>query len=129
MGTASLTMQDVFGPRAGGSVTTSARVTAGGPRVVSGGPVGEGMNGDLARAFTVSATSNPLYGFVVLALMLVGLAFLARRVGTVEEFRDIRLSVYNIIVISLAAIIGINFWKVLLTRFPVPHITPAVLAT
>jgi len=123
-------MQDVFGPRYGGSPSTSARATAGGPRTVSGGPgTGGQVNGDLQRAFTVSATSNPLYGFVVLALMLVALAFLARRVGTVEEFRDIRLSVYNILVISLAAIIGIDFWKVLLTRFPVPHITPAVLAT
>ncbi len=127
MAVATLTVQDVFGPRAGGSPTTSVRATSGAtPK--SPGPTGEAMTGDLGRAFTVAASSNPLYGFVVLAVMLVGLALLAQRVGTQEEFRNVRLSVFNVVVISLAAIIGILFWKVLFTKFPVPHITPAILA-
>lgn len=127
MAVSTLSIQDVFGPRAGGTATTSVRATAGAtPRAA---PTGEAVQGDLARAFTVAATSNPLYGFVVLAVMLVGLSLLAQRVGTQEEFRNVRLSVFNVLVISLAAIIGIAFWKVLFTRFPVPHITPVVLAT
>jgi hypothetical protein len=76
----------------------------------------------------VAAASNPLYGIVVLAALLVGLSLLAQRVGTQEEFRNVRLSAYNVVVIGLAAIVGILFWKVLLTRFPIPHLTPAVLA-
>lgn len=127
MAVATLTIADVFGPRAGGTPTTSVRATAGAsPRSPS--PTGEAISGDLGRAFTVAAASNPLYGFVVLAVLLVALSLLSQRVGTQEEFRNIRLSVFNVVVISLAAMIGILFWKVLFTRFPVPHITPAVLA-
>lgn len=129
MAVQTLSVQDLYS-RAGTTPSTSTRATAGAtPRTPA--PTGEaGMaNGDLARAFATIGMSNPLYGFAVLALMLVGLSLLAQRVGTVEEFRDVRLSVYNVIVISLAAIIGINFWKVIFTRFPVPHITPVVLAT
>lgn len=126
MAVATLGVQDVYG-RAGITPTLSARATAGAtPRTSA--PTGEAMNGDLARAFNVAAASNPIYGAVVLALMLVGLSLLAQRIGTVEEFRNVRLSAFNVVVISLASIIGILFWKVLFTRFPVPHITPAILA-
>lgn len=123
-----LTVSDLYA-RAGRSPSTSTTATPGatpGRRVQTDG--GGKINDDLARAFVVSAASNPVYGAVVLGLLLVALGFIARRVGTLEEFREIRLSVYNVIVISLAAMIGILFWKVLFTKFPVPHITPAVLA-
>lgn len=133
MAVQALTLQDVYGPRSGRMASTSATATPG-----ATAPAGRGF----ARAaltpqergatngmdFTASASSKPLYGVAVLAALLVGLSLLAQRVGSTEEFREVRLSVYNVIVIGLAAIVGILFWKVLFTRFPVPHITPAVLA-
>ena len=74
------------------------------------------------------AAARPLYGIAVLAVLLVGLSLLAKHFGTEDEFREIRLSAYNVIVIGLAAIVGILFWKVLLTRVQIPHLTAAVLA-
>jgi len=132
MAVQSLTLQDVYGPRSGRMASTSATATPG-----ATAPAGRGFRAALTPQergaaggmdFTAGAASKPLYGVAVLAALLVGLSLLAQRVGTQEDFREVRLSVYNVIVIGLAAIVGILFWKVLFTRFPVPHITPAVLA-
>lgn len=133
MAVQSLSLQDVYGPRSGRAASTSATATPGATTSAGRGfraaltpqERGAATNG---MDFTRGAASKPLYGVAVLAALLVGLSLLAQRVGTQEDFREVRLSVYNVIVIGLAAIVGILFWKVLLTRFPVPHITPAVLA-
>ena len=49
---------------------------------------------------------HPRLGVVFLALLL-GLMFLAKRVGTDDDFRSIKPSAYNVLTISLAAIVGI----------------------
>ena len=128
MSVAELRISDLY-RGAGGSPTLSTSATAGAtrPGVDEGGE--GGVPPELAGAFASIAVSRPIYGFLVLAGMLVLLGFAARKYGTVEEFRDVRLSVYNVLIISLAAIIGINFWKIVFTKFPVPHITPVILAT
>jgi hypothetical protein len=74
------------------------------------------------------ALGRPLGWWAVLVIMLVALMFIARRLGGAEDFKSIRLSVYNVIVISLAAIIGITFFKVLFNRFRVPGLTEIVTA-
>jgi hypothetical protein len=76
------------------------------------------------------AAGNPVYGFLVLAGLLVGLYYLARALpgAAAEDFRNIRVTPYNVLVISLAAIVGSLAWKIIFTRFRVPHVSAAVLA-
>jgi hypothetical protein len=71
---------------------------------------------------------RPLGWWAVLVLMLVGLMFIAKRVGGADEFKNIRMSVYNVVIISLAAIIGISFFKVVFNRFRVPGLTEIITA-
>jgi len=71
---------------------------------------------------------QPLAWWGVLVALLFGLMFVARKVGQESEFGNVKLSAYNVVVISLASIIGIAFFKVLLARFPVPGLTPLVAA-
>ena len=128
MAIAEVRISDLYG-NAGRSPTLSESATPGATRPGADESGEGGVPPELAGAFATIAMSKPIYGLAVLAGMVVLLGVVARRFGTVEEFRDIRLSVYNILIISLAAIIGINFWKLVFTRIPVPHVTPVVLAT
>lgn len=126
MSVQTLSVQDVYS-RGGRTPTTSARATPGATVPQAAGQ-NAGASPELDRALAVTYASRPLYGVGMFVAMLIGLQLLAQRVGTQDDFRELRLSVYNVIVIGLAAMIGIVFWKVLFTRFPVPHLTPFVLA-
>ena len=66
-------------------------------------------------------------GGVVFLALLLGLMFLAKRVGTDDDFRSIKPSAYNVLTISLAAIVGIPVWKFLVTKFPIPGVSTWVL--
>src|SRR5229473_165487 len=126
MAVSEIRISDLYS-HAGGSPSLGASVTVEATRPGADHEGEAGVPPELAGAFASIAISKPIYGLVVLGGLLVLLTFIARRFGTVEEFRDVRLSVYNVLVISLAAIIGINFWKILVTKFPIPHVTPVVL--
>lgn len=112
--------------------TTATRASAGSP--YSG--VGAQGSGDAAQALTdmpaaVSggALGKPFSWWFVLVAMLVALMYAAQRFGSQsEEFRTIRLSVYNVLVIALSATIGIAFFKVVFSRWQVPGLTPLILA-
>lgn len=71
---------------------------------------------------------QPLTWWLVLIGALFGLMFLAQRVGEGSEFGNIKASVYNVVIISLAAIVGIGFFKVLFSRFNVPGLSDLVAA-
>jgi hypothetical protein len=71
---------------------------------------------------------QPLSWFIVLVVMLIGLKFVAGKLGGDEEFKSIRVSVHNVIIISLAAVIGIGFFKVVFNRWPVPGLTTYINA-
>lgn len=90
----------------GGSTANLSRDAAGQPAPAGGGLVG---------------------WFSILAVYLV-LSFIAKKAGQAEEFKNIRLSAYNVLTITLAAIIGLTLVKVAFTKFPVPGITPLVQA-
>lgn len=80
------------------------------------------------QAAAVGSAGNPLVWWGVLFIMLLGLMFMAKRLGSESEFASIKPSVYNVLVISFAAIIGINFWKVVFTKLKVPGLSSVVLA-
>jgi hypothetical protein len=72
---------------------------------------------------------RPLSWFVVFLVLLVALMWAAQRWGSEsEQFHSIKLSVYNIFIIGMAAILGIGFFKMLFGRFQVPGLTPFIHA-
>jgi hypothetical protein len=92
-------------------------------------PVNAGQQSEPVKAATVGAMGNPLAWWLAMVFLLLGLMFIAKRFGSeAAEFASIKLSVYNIVVITLAAVIGISFGKMALTRFKVPGLTTIMLA-
>jgi hypothetical protein len=81
------------------------------------------------RAVGIGNQANPIVAGLVLLGLLVGLMYFAKYLGESDDFRSIRPTVYNMLVISLAAVIGLPLWKYLATRFPLPGVSGWVLAS
>lgn len=118
--------RNVYGS-AGGS-TTGTRASAFTPYAAGGGGA--------SRAGEVPAAGNgggvfgkPLSWWFVLVALLVGLMWAAQRYGSVgEDFKNVKLSVYNIVVISLAAMIGFGAFKVIFGKVRVPGLSDFIQA-
>ena len=82
---------------------------------------------EVAKAVSIGGQSSAVIGGVVFLALLLGLMFLAKYVGTDDDFRSIKPSAYNVLTISLAAIVGIPIWKFLVTKFPIPGVSTWVL--
>lgn len=83
---------------------------------------------------TNNDTNNPAFGggqtagwWVALFVLLLGLMYGARRLGEASEYANLKLSAYNVIIISLAAIVGISFWKVVFSKVEVPGLSDIVM--
>jgi hypothetical protein len=63
-----------------------------------------------------------LSGAVFLGLLLA-LMFTAKHIGTEDEFKNIKVSAYNVLVISLAAVVGIPVIKFLASKVPIPAVS------
>lgn len=121
--------RNVYGS-AGGS-TTGTRGGAFTPYVAGapGSEVGaEGGNGN-GRIFGNGFFGKPLSWWFLLTLLLVGLMWAAQRFGSVgEDFKNVKLSVYNIVIITLAAMIGFGAFKVIFGKLRVPGLSDYVQA-
>ena len=127
-GVNNLTMRSVY-PTAPGSSLGSAGSSSTPPVQGSVNP-GSGKNppSQVATAAMVGASGNPLLAWVMLIVLLFALMFIAKRVGSeASEFASIKMSFYNVVVISLAAVIGINFFKMIFTKFPIPGVSTIFL--
>lgn len=82
---------------------------------------------EVAKAVSIGGQSSAVIGGVVFLALMLGLMFLAKSVGTDDDFRSIKPSAYNVLTISLAAIVGIPVWKFLVTKFPIPGVSTWVL--
>lgn len=72
---------------------------------------------------------HPLTWWFVLAILLVALMWFAERFGSEKEaFKNLRLSAYNIVVITLAAIVGLGVFKTVFGRFTVPGLSDFIAA-
>lgn len=90
---------------------------------VNGATSTSGADGEISQSVSVGGQANPAIGALVFIALIVGLGFAAKRFGTVEEFRNIRVSPFNVLIISLAAIIGIPVWKFAFTKIPVAGVS------
>ena len=65
----------------------------------------------------VQTTGNPLVFWGILVGLLIGLMFLGQKVGGVEPFSNIKMTFYNVVIITLCAIIGLSALKALALKF------------
>jgi hypothetical protein len=85
-----------------------------------------GMNATASAGNNVGGSG--IAGWVAILVVYLVLSFVAKKAGQAEEFKNIRLSAYNVLTITLAAIIGITLLKVAFTKFQVKGITPLLQA-
>lgn len=127
LGTNAVPMRTLL-PRASGLSLANEGSSATPSSTTSGGSVNKPQP-EAVQAAAVGMQGSPLMALVVMAVLLFALMFVAKRFGSEgSSFASIKLSVYNILVISLAAIIGINFFKLVFTKIKVPGVSAMVLA-
>lgn len=71
------------------------------------------------QAVTVGGVS-PLTGLVVFGALVAVVMYLAQHVGEPDEFRNLRASAYNVLLISLIALAGLPVLKTVIQIAPVP---------
>lgn len=111
-----------FDTSAMGDMSGSASIQADGS--VSSADANSAASAAASRGFM----GQPLTWFLVLFALLIGMRFVGGKLGDKEDFRNIRVTVHNILVISLASIIGIGFLKVVFNYWKVPGLTTYINA-
>lgn len=101
---------------AGGSSPSQAQAVNSVPSPATGAQAAQGL-----KAFSIT-------WWLVMLAVLIGLMLLARLLGKGEGFSNIKLSAYNLLVIGLAAVLGISFYKGLFGTFRVPYLSALVEA-
>ena len=113
-----------------GAASTGLRASAGsnftGRTTVSSSS--EMGSSEVAQAVEVGNSQNPFVYWGAMVVVLLTLMWFSQRFGTMDEFKNIKLSAYNILVITLAAMLGFNLLKVVFTKWKVPGVTAVVLA-
>lgn len=122
-------VRNVYGAAAGPTVAqrggAATPYVAGGTAASGAAPTGPGA-GPIAGG---GLMGQPFSWWVVLVGLLVGLMFVAQRFGgQADDFKTIRLSIYNIVIISIAAMIGTGFAKIVFTRYRVRGLSEYVMA-
>lgn len=103
------THSDTLGERAGMLGMTNSAVDSPDPST----------NGAAAAA----PRSGLLIGFLTFAVLLFGLMFVAKKTGEGDEFKNVKASLYNVVVIGLAAIVAIPVFKMITGRFQIPGVS------
>lgn len=119
------TYRDVY-PTAPGS--TIGQNATGGTSAAPGGAVMPVSNDAVSNAAAIGGQANPVIAGIVFIALVFGLMLLAKRLGTDEDFKSLKPSVYNVVTIALAATAGMPVLKYLATKFPVPGLSTWVLA-
>lgn len=71
---------------------------------------------------------HPVTWWLALAAIFAAFVFVGRRVGQAESFSNIRFNAYNILGITLAALLGLTMFKFLLAKYRVPGLSDVILA-
>jgi hypothetical protein len=112
----------------GGSAGAQARQTAGGGGAagqasqVSGASAGGTPQGNAPAGGNVLGGSA-VVAIITLAVILGVIWWLAHRTGKESEFANIRASAFNILIITLMAIVGIIVLKVITSHVTVPGLS------
>ena len=71
---------------------------------------------------------KPTHWWISLVLVLAGLIFVSRRFGGDQKFGNIRLTLWNGVLLVIFYVIILNFLKVVFGRYKVPGLSELVLA-
>lgn len=83
----------------------------------------EGNTVTPAGPMGLGGQSAPLAGLAVFVVLLFVLMFTASKIGDQAEFKNIKASFYNVLVITLAVIIGVPLFKFAFARVQVPGVS------
>lgn len=81
-----------------------------------------------AAAPAGGALSSPVTWLVILALLLVGFRFLASKGGEGAQFANLRVTIWNVILITLVAVVGLAFMKVVFSKIRIPGLSTLIQA-
>lgn len=135
-------MADIFAPDINFVPVRAVYPTAqGGTSASAGGAMNASTNvvsadaisGDAAPAVAtnnggVAMSQHTVWYWVGLLILLVSMVVVSRKVGGPDEFRNIRPSVYNVLAITLTAIVGIVGLKVVAAKYRVPGLSEIILS-
>lgn len=107
---------------------TLGQATGGASLVTTGPTAGGDQPAGAADATGKGLLGQPLtwWGTMIVLFLLLGVV--AKKAGNESEFSNIRLSAYNVLMITLAAIIGIVGLKALTAKIPVIGLTTLLAA-
>jgi hypothetical protein len=114
------TLRDVY-PSAFGQTTGAAATQGNGKPSVS-------KTDAAVSSSTFAPASNPLVGGAVFVGLVVALMLSAKYLGTDDEFKQLKPSVYNVITIALAAAAGLPLIKYLAVKINIPSVRDWILA-
>lgn len=113
-------------PTAPGGTLGSA--TGGASLVTTGPTTGAQQPAGAASAAPQGVLGQPIVWWATLIILFVLLGIVAKKAGNESEFSNIRLSAYNVLMITLAAVIGIVGLKALFAKLPVPGLSTVLAA-
>lgn len=133
---------DIFAPDVNYVPARSVYPSASGPTLGSvssayspdAATYGGGSDGPDAMASATGAATpsgplgHPVAWWFALVAIFAAFVFVGRKVGQAEEFKNVRFNAYNIIGITLAAVIGITLLKLGAAKFRVKGLSDVILA-
>lgn len=116
-------------PSANAGPSASLGIRAGAASAFAGSPVAEDLQTENAMPSLPSLSGiGVLAGGATLIVLLLVLMFVAHRIGEQGDFKNVKVSFYNALVIGLAAVITIPLFKLLFTKIQIPGVSHWVAA-
>lgn len=126
------TLRDVYPTAMGKSIGEFATGATPGGSVRSGAVAGavapDNPNDEVAQAAAIGGQVNPLIGGLIFIGLVFGLMFIAKRLGTDDDFKSLKPSVYNVFTVSLAAAAGLPLLKYAAVKVKIPGVSTWILA-
>lgn len=97
----------------------------------SQGPAVSAPASDAAQAAEAGAARGgpgPLAFWFMFLLLLLGLFYVAQRVGESSEFANLKATAYNVLMVGLIAVVAIPPLKLAASKLPIPALRDYVLA-
>jgi hypothetical protein len=115
--------------RGNSTAAVASAATAPAPNDNAPGTMKPGAQSQVDMAFITSARGRPIVALFILILLLVTLKFVGQHVAKPDDgLGGIKVTFYNVMVISLAAVIGIPVYKLLASFKPIPGLTAWIFA-
>lgn len=71
-------------------------------------------------------THQPVVWWVGLLAVFIGLIVVSRMTGAEEQYRHLRVSIWNLVLLTIGFVVVINALKVLFTKYHIPGLSKLV---